>query len=380
MRIVYLLEDANPAFRKAEDDPKFPQLNSASSRFTAVYPGQVLKFHGHDVEWHFVNKHTGVRDGLVFNPGDVVVCVRSYFNEMAGTAKRAKAAGAVVVIQQNDPHIVSTSEDLKEVRDTHKVLMGEICDGIIACSPTLAELCKKHALYPDNVIVNYDSLDTQYNAPRFEPAPFLNGEKTLKLATACYPHNLDDILVSLPSIETFAAQYGQVHYTISTKPSRPDQRHHGDAYGTLEAYQPSTSKLKIELRTYSTADAAKIMQEADIGIVQHDGGKRSGYKKEWSPNRSNGRGAAFVWAGNPFYCADDILSYRVFLNQNGGYNAERDVGKTLEMLVTADPKKINSAIFEGQGIVSKTNSPQAIAEKQYAFFTKLRKQKGFYKP
>lgn len=364
MKIHYLFEEANPSFRKAQDDPNFPYLNSASARFAGTYPGEVLRAQGHGVQYHFVNKNTGVRDDIAFEKDDVVVCVRNYFQEMVDTAKLAKEKGAIIVMQQNDPHILSTEESLAEVRSSHLQLL-KMSDAVIACSPSLAELC---AQYNPVVEVIFDGVDTQKAEPAFDLSQFPG--RPLHLTTPCYGHNHGDILNSLPSIEAFAVRHGQVEYSVVTKPPRADQRHHGNDYDSLAEWKSESEKLSIRMVDYSPQAAALEIAASDMVVLQEDSGNRKGYKADWYPKKSNGRGAAAIWAGKPIYCPRDILSYQPFLNGNGGFN-KGNVGLTLEHMLSADPTSVNEEIRKGQILVEQNNSSQIIAAKQLALFQKL---------
>lgn len=366
MRIHYLLEEADPSYLLAQDDPAFPFLNSASARFAGTYPGEILAAQGHDVSYSFVNKNTGVRNDIDFQSGDIVVCIRNYFQQMVDTAKCAKDAGAIIIMQQNDPHILSTSDDLAEVRNSHFQLL-KMADGVIACSPKLAELCEK---YNQNITVIFDGLDTEYAKPHFNVSKYMQGERPLKLATACYAHNHGDILDSLPALQEFAAENGAVEYTIVTKAARADQSHHGSDYNLLKNYEAGNG-LSIKLVDYSPVVTAKAIEAADIILIQEDSGHRTGYKKEWYPNKSNGRGAAAVWAGKPFICPRDILSYQPFLKNKGGYNVEGNIAKTLDNILFLEAGIVDAHVVNGQDMVRSINSSEVIAAQQLAFFQKI---------
>jgi hypothetical protein len=369
MRIHYLFEDAKQGYLKAQHDPNFPYLNSASGRLAGINPGQVLHAHGHDVHYHFVNKNTGVRNDIDFQSGDIVSCIRNYYTEMVETAKLAKEAGAFIFKQLNDPHILSTEDSLKEARQSHTDLF-HLADGVIACSPSLAQLASQ---YNQNVEIIYDGVDTNFAAPDFK----LNKGEPLKLVTACYPPHHKNIAASLPSIDKFSQSYGDIEYTILTKLPRADQIHHGNDFHKLSSYTPDAQGFKITLLEYSPQATIQAIHDSHIGLVQEGIGGEPGYKGEWYPRKSNGRGACLIWAGKPFFCPSDVFSYTPFLNINGGYNIERNVGKTLDMIVNMSPDRINQDIIAGQHFIHERNSNEAVAQNQFDLFSKIREDHGY---
>lgn len=371
MRIHYLLEDAKPEFVSGQDNPDFPLMNSATQRFAGTYPGEILAQMGHAVFYHFTNRHTGPRKDIDFQAGDVVLGIRNYYTETARTMDRAREAGAITVKQMNDPHILSDNDSLLETRIVHFHMLQH-CDAVIACSPKIGALA---AQYNQNIAIIHDCIDGFIT----EPAVSFSMSSVLSLATTCYAHNHGDIRASIQSLENFAARQSfDTIYEIVTKGARADQAHHGgNDFDFLMDYKSPSDKLHLAVTEYSVLNAINALQQCDVVLIQDGADTRTGYKKDWHPNKSYGRGASAIAAGKPFYCPSDVESYQIFLNQNGGYNIHKDVGTTLQWMLNASPDRLKRAIKSGQEIVAANNTDHAIAQKQFDFFKRLREEKGF---
>jgi hypothetical protein len=371
MRIHYLFESsADPSYRKAQDDPNFPYVNSATARFAGTYPGELLRKDGHGIFYHYVNPDTGPRLDIDFRKGDKVLCLRNYYPQTVETVRYAIMSGCDVAMHYCDPHIENPNPKLVDVRKSHADLFA-IVHGIIPTSENLRDVCERHAHEGAKIEVMLDGVDTAYQAPDFDLSNVKAGLEPLKLASALYAHNHGDVYASLDSIRDFADKFGPVEYTIVTAPARKDKSHTTNTdYERLLAYETGRN-LRIKFVDYSPQTAASEIAKAHMVIIQQDQGGRDEHQKKWYHKKAHGRGAAAIWAGKPIYCPTDIESYEVFLRQNGGFN-KGTVGQTLEYMLHADPAMIRGMIAQGQKIVGENNTAEVIAEKQLKFFAGLR--------
>ena len=304
--------------------PAGPTSDLASARYRVLIPAQQLARLGHAVQLLTVPPDGAPPAQLASLAADTLVVSKSYNRANEEVLPALKARGVRIVADFCDDHFAHPQIG------PHFQALARIADEVVAATPAMAEVLRKHT--GREAVVITDPVEGPRREPRFEPRL-----PELRLVWFGHPSNLPGIIDRSQELRALAAGM-PLRLRLVTE-ATPQTRELAGALAGLDS-----ARLTIELAPWSLEATWQALEQADaVWIPIGDADK--------NVVKSANRLVEGLWAGR-LVVADALPSYLPFVDVTPvGVGLEKGITEAL-----ANPAKTRERMREAQRRIARAHS------------------------
>jgi hypothetical protein len=342
-----------------------PTSSAASVRYRMLIPAEALHARDHEVKLLQLGLDSDLGDVLNAAAGDALVLSKLStsavaFERMAAfmleLMRRARAGGTRVLVDVSDDHFDDP------LRGGYFARAVNECDGVVASTPSMAEIVRRRTERPIRVIG--DPYEGPARAPRLDPpAPPPSGllaqvlgslvsgrSRPLRLLWFGHESNFESLVSLIPRLRALTRRYAiELHAVTSPHP---------EIVGLCERIsRDNAPALTLHFSAWSTEATWRALEACDLVVIPSQLDDHA--KAVKSPNRV----IESIRAGR-FVCANPVPSYQEF----GEFAwIGEDIASGVEWAVRNAPAAVQK-LGAGQEHVTRHYAPEAIARQWEAAF------------